>query len=80
MMVIDVELYYQNETLYVDIDTILDLENMEGLRNKIFRIVDDYGIDHIILRNNTHQLINNYYLRKLKQEYRNKYSGRIYIR
>ena len=79
-MVIDVELYYQNETLFVDIDTTLDIENMEGLKNKIFRIIDDYGIDNIVLKNNTHQLVNTYYLRKLKQEYRNKYQGRINIK
>ena len=80
ILVIDVELYYQNETLYVDVDTILDFEDMENLKNKIFRIIDDYDIDHIILKNNTHQLINNYYLRKLKQEYRNRYHGRICIK
>ena len=77
---IDVELYYQNETLYVDIDTILDFNDIESLKSKIFRIVDDYGIDNIILKNNTHQLINNYYLKKIKQEYCNKYQGRIYIK
>ena len=79
-MVIVVELYYQNETLFVDIDTILDFEDMEGLKSKIFRIVDDYGVDQIVLKNNTHQLLNNYYLKKIKQEYRNKYQGRIYIK
>ena len=79
-MVIVVKLYYQNETLFVDIDTILDFEDMEGLKSKIFRIIDDYGVDQIVLKNNTHQLLNNYYLKKIKQEYRNKYQGRIYIK
>ena len=79
-MVIVVELYYQNETLFVDIDTILDFEDMEGLKSKIFRIIDDYGVDQIVLKNNTHQLLNNYYLKKIKQEYRNRYQGRMYIK
>ena len=79
-MVIDVELYYQNETLYVDVDTILDFEDMVYLKNKIFRILFLTSIDNIVLKNNTHQLVNTYYLRKLKQEYRNKYQGRINIK
>ena len=79
-MVIAVELYYQNETLFVDINSSLDLEDMEGLKNKIFKIIDDYDIDHIVLKNNTHQLLNSYYLRKIKQEYRNRYQGRMYIK
>ena len=77
---IAVELYYQNETLFVDINSSLDLEDMESLKNKIFRIVDDYDIDNIVLKNNTHQLLNSYYLRKIKQEYRNRYQGRMYIK
>ena len=79
-LVIFVELYYQDETLFVDIDMILDGEEMENLKDRIFRIVDDYGIDQIILKNNTHQLLNRFYLGKIKQEYRNKYRGRIYIK
>ena len=74
------ELYYQNETLFVDINTILNFDDMESLKSKIFRIIDDYEIDHVVLKNNTHQLLNNYYLRKIKQEYRNRYQGRIYIK
>lgn len=74
------ELYYQNETLFVDINTMLNFDEMENLKSKIFRIIDDYEIDNIVLKNNTHQLLNNFYLRKIRQEYRSKYQGRIDIK
>ena len=73
-------LYYQNGTLYVDILTILDDEVLESLKTKLFGIIDDYGINNIILSNTNHTRINHKYLSSLRREYLNKYNGRIFIR
>ncbi len=74
------ELYYQNETLYVDIDTLLDEGNLSFLKNKIFKIVSDYDIDHIVILNRTKKALNRYYLKQFKDEYYDKFHGRISIR
>lgn len=74
------ELYYQNETLFVDIETLLNLEDLEELRRRIFRIVEDYDVDHIIIHNKTHQMLNRRFLYQIKQEYTSKYCGRLYIK
>lgn len=74
------ELYYQNEILYIDIDSLLELEDLNLLKQRIFRIVEDYDVDHIIIHNKTHQMMNRHYLHQIKQEYSNRYSGRLYIK
>ena len=74
------KLYYQNETLYVDVFCLLDNDEYGQLRNRIFRIVQDYGIDNIIINNLSKLHINKQYFTKLKQEYNMYYQGRIYIK
>ncbi len=73
-------LYYQNETLYVDVETFLTREDIEFLKNKLFHIIENYDIDQIIINNKTKQLINRYYLNKIRQEYNNRYQGRMSIK
>ncbi len=74
------EMYYQNETLYVDIDFSLNYDEYDLLKEKIFRIVKDYDVDFIVVRNRGHQFINRYYLYQLKQEYNRNFNGRIFIK
>lgn len=73
------ELYYQNETLFVDIDTILDEESTHLLKSRIFRIIDDYDIDHIIL-NNREKTKNKQALYQMQTEYHRKYDGSFLIK
>ncbi len=73
------ELYYQNETLYIDIEMLLDSSDYYELKNKLFRIVEDYEIDYIIINNNTHQVTNRRFLKRIKQEYATKFRGHLYI-
>jgi len=43
------DLYYKNETLYVDITNDINLDTISILKQRVFRILDDYGIDKIII-------------------------------
>ena len=74
------DLYYKNETLFVDIDTVLDSENARKLKRRVFQIVDDYDIDHIVFQvlGGRHQ--NKRYLQDIKREYHQRYQGNLLIK
>lgn len=74
------KLYYQNETLFVDLTMSLDDEKISCLKHRIFRIVDDYEIDHIILRSFSNNFEYKRKLEKIKKEYYKKYSGQFLIK
>ena len=42
------DLYYQNETLYVDIMDALDTKDYNQMEAKIFRIIEDYGVSFVL--------------------------------
>lgn len=74
------DLYYQNETLYIEI--LEDLTELEynRLQKKIFKIIDDYGVDKIVIRNISQMHHNKQFLRQMKQNFYEKYQGDFYIR
>ena len=72
------ELYYKNETLFVDLVNDVTLDTMAMLKRRVFQILDDYGIDKIIIRVDGRydkQLINDF-----KKEYHHKYKGYLVIK
>lgn len=73
-------LYYQNETLFIDINMMLDEENIRVLKRKIFRIVDDYEINHIILRNCSANSEYKKIFQQMKKEYNQKHDGYFLIK
>ena len=74
------EIYYQNETLYVDIIYNLTDSDYRRWKKKIFRIIEDYGVDKIIIKNHHQMFHNRQYLIQMKQDYYEKYKGDLYIR
>lgn len=74
------KLYYQNETLYIDLNLRLDKEKARFLKRRIFRIVDDYDIDHIVLRSFSNDLEYRKMLEEIKREYQQKYCGYFCIK
>ncbi|MCI8575580.1 MAG: hypothetical protein HFI09_03830 [Bacilli bacterium] len=73
-------LYYKNETLFVDINTVLDQENLSKLKRRIFRIVDDYDIDHIVFQVLEGVSINKRMLQEFKRDYYQRYQGNLLIK
>ncbi len=74
------DLYYQNETLYVELLEDLDERKYNDFRGKIFRIIDDYGVDRIVIQNHLEIYHNHHYLKQMKQDYAEKYHGEFFIR
>lgn len=71
------DMYYKNATLFVNIRGFLTLEDMNMFERRIFRILEDYGIEKIIM---TLEEKNKYWLDSFRKNYRMKYSGSLIIK
>ena len=72
------ELYYKNETLFVEVNQDLDLDTMSILKRRVFQILDDYGIDKIII--NVGGSYDKDAMNAFKKEYYHKYRGYLLIK
>jgi len=72
-------IFYNNDTLYVTILEELNEYNIEKLKNKLFKIVSDYNIDNICLKFLGVKK-DSYLLNSLIEEYNYKFSGNIIIK
>lgn len=74
------DMYYQNETLYIDIAYGLSLEEYHLLKARIFRVVEDYGVDRVVINNHHHIFHNRFYLNQMKQDFTKTFSGDFLIK
>ena len=72
-------IYYTNNTLFVNIkDEVNDL-SVSKLKFRVFSILDDYDIDNIVLNIITSER-NDYLIDLFVREYNQKYHGNILIK
>lgn len=74
------KLLYQNETLFIDVETSLNAEKMAHLKRKIFHILDDYEIDQVVMYISKLDIQHEKQFQKLFYEYQQKYSGTLLIK
>ncbi len=74
------DLYYQNETLYIDLYNTLTDEEYFALKKRIFRITSDYDVDKVIVLNHRHFFHNRFYLQQMKQDFLREYQGEFLIK
>ena len=79
-MVIFMKFYYKNETLFVQVDTVLDEEFVNRLKRRVFHIIDDYEISHVVFELVSSVKENIPLLTPLEREYRQRYGGTIVFR
>lgn len=72
------DLYYKNETLYVEVTNDIDVETMAMLKRRVFQILDDYGIDKIVI--NVGGTYDKAVMNAFKKEYYHKYKGFLLIK
>ena len=72
------ELYYKNETLFVEVNQDIDIDTMAILKRRVFQILDDYGIDKIII--NVGGSCDKEVMNAFKKEYYHKYRGYLLIK
>ncbi len=72
------DVYYKNETLFVDVTNDITVEVVALLERRIFKIIDEYGVDKIIvsiLGSYNKSLLNNF-----KKNYYHKYKGFLLVK
>lgn len=74
------ELYYQNETLYVEIVSEIAREDYEEIRRKVFHIIEDYGVERVVIQNNCSAFFNRRLLNMLKQDCNHKFNRHVLIK
>ncbi len=72
------DFYYQNETLYVDITNDINLDTISILQRRLFRILDDYGIDKIVI--SVLGFMDKELLTLFKKKYYARYKGYLLIK
>ena len=71
------DIYYTNETLFVNLIGITDEYEIEKIKVKVFKILDDYGIINLELKtdNNKGLLLSDFI-----SAYKKKYNGNLKIK
>lgn len=72
------EVYYKNETLFVDVTNDITIDSMEILKRRVFHIIEDYGVDKIII--SVYGKPNKELLNDFKRNYYHKYKGYLVIK
>ena len=72
-------IFYNNNTLYINLEEEINEYNMNKLKSRVFKIVRDYNIDDVILKVNSYKK-DNYLLTDFLNEYENIIGGDIKIR
>lgn len=70
------DIYYLNNTLFVDVSDALSGNEMKKLKRRICDIISDYNVEKIVFEG----LNNVYSSRLLLRELKNSYSGKVLIR
>ncbi len=70
------DIYYLNNTLFVDVSDALSGNEMKKLKRRICDIINDYNVEKIVFEG----LNNVYSSRLLLRELKNSYSGKVLIR
>ena len=75
----NMNIFYNNNTLYINLEEEINEYNMNKLKSRVFKIVRDYNIDDVILKVNSYKK-DNYLLKDFLNEYENTIGGHIKIR
>ena len=71
-------IYYNDNTLYVTLEELINNNNLKTLKSRVFNILNDYDIDNIVLNLISNK--DNYLLDEFISEYNKKYHGKLIIK
>ena len=74
------DIFYTDNTLYVNMDNITSRSDIARMKKRVFKILDDYGIDNIVLNIITDDNISSDLLDSFLLEYNQKYNGKIVMK
>ena len=76
---IELNIFYNDNTLYVNLDEYLDDYVLNKLKKRVFNILEDYDIENIVLNIVTSNK-NSYLLDDFIREYKKKYRGILIVK
>ena len=76
---IELNIFYNANTLYVNLDEYLDDYVLNKLKKRVFNILEDYDIENIVLNIVTSNK-NNYLLDDFIREYKKKFRGNLIVK
>ncbi len=76
---IELNIFYNDNTLYVNLDEYLDDFVLNKLKKRVFNILEDYDIENIVLNIVTSNK-NNYLLDDFIREYKKKFRGNLIVK
>ena len=79
VLVIELNIFYNDNTLYVNLDEYLDDYVLNKLKKRVFNILEDYDIENIVLNIVTSNK-NNYLLDDFIREYKKKFRGNLIVK
>ena len=72
-------IFYTDNTLFVNLNDLINLDNVSKLKTRVFKILDDYDIENIVLNIITNEK-NNILIDEFIKEYSKKYHGNILVK
>lgn len=73
-------IFYNDNTLYINMDDIADSKDILKLKRRVFKILDDYSIDNIVLNIVTDNRDSKELLNSFIDEYQRVYHGKIIMK
>jgi len=73
-------MYYKKETLFIELEESFESDEYQEFKERIWRIIDEYGIERVRIEERKKIFSNENYLRNMKQDYYAKYHGDFRIR
>lgn len=74
------EMYYLKNKLYVNVEENINQNLVTSLQRRIYRIIDDYAINEVILNILTNEHYDSKLLDEFIDDYNSKYNGRLTIK
>lgn len=73
-------IFYTNDTLYINIEEAIDINTIDKLKKRLFRILEDYGINQVELNVGNSTIYDPTIFDNLLTESSQKYQAKIKIK
>ena len=74
------DIFYTDNTLYVNMDNIASSNEVLKMKRRVFKILEDYNIDKLVLNIVTDDKISSDLLDSFIEEYNSKFTGTIVMK
>lgn len=74
------EMVYKDNILFINIEDRINFSLIKKLKNKLFYLIDSYGVEEIILNINSNEHYDRTLLYELLNEYNQKYTGKFTVK